>query len=249
MARSAYDDPGASSRVSAGSVSSWKSLFWIALGAAGVGFAGYVYLVPYQKMQSRVGSHQSELAAEHGTATSAVAERERLKADLARMTAAEQEKQDQESKRKATIDALASGLKPGLEALGATITVDPDTVLVSFSAAKLIDRNGIDVSDNGVTMLKILAGAARKEGATIRVRARASAAPPPRELRALFHTAGEMNAVRAARIMSSLENAGLAPTRVGIVGQPGLPVTRTPRGRRAPPAPGTDRVELELQPE
>ena len=73
----------------------------------------------------------------------------------------------------------------------------------------------------------------------MRIRARSSSAPPPKELRSLFRTAGEMNAVRAARVMSSLQSAGVQPARVTIVGDaadksaPRAP----PRGKKggAPP--------------
>ena len=43
---------------------------------------------------------------------------------------------------------------------------------VSFPAAKMIDANGIDVSDGGMAAVKILAEAAKKEGAKVRIRAR-----------------------------------------------------------------------------
>ena len=89
---------------------------------------------------------------------------------------------------------------------------------VSFPAAKMIDANGIDVSDGGMAAVKILAEAAKKESAKVRIRARSSSAPPPKELRSLFRTAGEMNAVRAARVMSSLQGAGVPPARITIVG-------------------------------
>jgi hypothetical protein len=225
-----------------------KSLLLFAVGMAGLGFAGYVYLVKYQQLLHQVGSHQGEMAAEHGAASTAIADREKLKADLAKCSAAESEKQEHEAKKTATVQALATELKAGLEELGATIVAEGGLVQVSFSAAKLIDKNGIDVSDSGVAALKIMSGAAKKEGASIRIRARSSAAAPPKELRALFHTAGEMNAVRAARMLSAIEAAGLPAARVTIVGQAAGPAPRVARGKKAPPPP-SDRVELELTPE
>ena len=246
MARYAFDDPMAVSTSGGGS---WKSLFYFALAAAGVGFAGYVYLVPYSKMERAVGSNQSAISDERRAAEVAIAERDKLKADVARLSAAVADKSAGDAKRKTTIDTLATQLKPGLEALGATIAADAGALDVSFPAAKMIDANGIDVSDGGMAAVKILAEAAKRESAKVRIRARSSAAAPPKELRSLFHTAGEMNAVRAARVMSALEHAGVAPARITIFGDVAEKgQARAARGRK--PAPATaDRVELEIEPE
>jgi hypothetical protein len=229
-----------------GSASGWKSLFWFAFGMAGVGFAGWVYLDPYMKMQRSINTRLAEVASERGAASVALADRERLKTDLARFAASEKEKSEADARKKATVESLASALKTGLEELGGTLIADGTVLQISFAASKLIDKNGIDVSDGGASALKIIGGAAKKEGAAVRIKARSSAAAPPKELRALFHTAGEMNAVRAARMMSSLEGAGLAPGRVTIVGDSGGSGGKG-KGKKAAPAP--DRVELELLPE
>ena len=203
MARYAFDDPMAVAVSSSGG--GLSKLFYLLLAGAGIGFAGYVYLFPYQKMEHAVGGNQSAIADERRAAETAIADRDRLKADLEKYKAAASVKLDSDGKRKTTIDMLATTLKPGLEALGATITADPDTVNVSFPSAKIIDSNGIDVSEgNGKAAMKILAENTKKESAKVRIRARSSAAAPPKELRSLFHTAGEMNAVRAARVMSAL---------------------------------------------
>jgi hypothetical protein len=229
---------------------SWKSLFWFLVGMAGAGFAGYVYLIPYQKALHAIGNRQFELSAERGAAETAVTEKEKLKTDLAKFTAAEKEKVETEAKHKATLDALTGQLKPALAELGATVGADGGTVQVSFLANKVIDANGIDVSDGGLAALKIVAGAVKKEGAKVRVRARSSSAPPPKDLRSLFRTAGEMNAVRAARVMSALEGAGLAPSQLTIFGdtpdKSGAVASRSKgkKGAAGPP----DHVELEIEP-
>lgn len=244
MARYAFDDPMAMSS----SGSSWKSLFYFLLAAAGVGFAGYVYLVPYSKMERAVGSNQSAISDERRAAEIAISERDKLKTDLARFKSAADDKAVSDSKRKTTIDTLALQLKPGLEALGATVVAEPGALDVSFPSNKMIDANGIDVSDGGMAAIKILAEATKKEGAKVRIRARSSAAAPPKELRSLFRTAGEMNAVRAARVMSSFQNAGVAPARVTIVGEVDKGGARAARGKKPGAAPA-DRVELEIEPE
>jgi hypothetical protein len=221
------------------------------VGMAGAGFAGYVYLIPYQKALHAIGNRQFELSAERGAAESATSEKDKLKADLARFTAAEKEKAETEAKQRATLESLTGQLKPALEGMGATVDTSGGAVQVSFAADKLIDANGIDVSDGGVEALKILAGAVKKEGAKVRVRARSSSAPPPKDLRSLFRTAGEMNAVRAARVMSALEGAGLAPSQVTIFGDvadksAGAVASRPARGKKG--GGGPEHVELEIVP-
>jgi hypothetical protein len=245
MARYAFDDPMAVS----GSGGSWKSLFYFALAAAGLGFGGYVYVVPYQKMADSVGSSQSAIADERRAAEAAIADRNKLKADLAKYKSAADDKAASDAKAKTTVDTLAMQLKPGLEALGATVVAEPGALGISFPGNKLIDANGIDVSDGGMAAIKILGDTAKKEGAKVRIRARSSAAAPPKELRSLFRTAGEMNAVRAARVMSSLERVGVAPARITIVGDVDKGGARAPRGKKGAAAPASDRVELEIEPE
>src|SRR5262245_55579297 len=162
MARYAFDDPMAVSS----SGSSWKSLFYFLLAAAGVGFAGYVYVVPYSKMERAAGSNQSAIADERRAADAAKSERDKLKADVDRLSAAVSEKSACEAKHKTTIDTLAVTLKPGLDALGGTIAAESDALGISFPSAKIIDTNGIDVSDaNGMAAMKIVAETAKHENA------------------------------------------------------------------------------------
>jgi hypothetical protein len=245
MARYAFDDPMAASS----SGGSWKSLFYFALAAAGVGFAGYVYLVPYSKMERAVGSNQSAIADERRAAESAIAERNKLKDDLSKYASAAADKSATESKKKGSVDTLAMALKPGLEAMGGTVGGEGGVVAVSFPAAKLIDANGIDVSDAGLPAIKVVAEASKKEGAKVRIRARASSAPPTKELKSLCRNAGEMNAIRAARVMSELQHAGMSPGRITIVGDVAeTGAARPARGKKGGGG-APDRVELEIEPE
>ena len=129
-----------------------------------------------------------------------------------------------EAKQKTAADALALALKTGLEELGATVTADGRKLRVSFPVGKVIDANGMDVSETGQAALKILAGAAKKESAKVRVVARTSSAPPPKELRSLFHTAGEMRRPpRPRRATSSISRSNRSSDSQGLA-------TRATRG-------------------
>lgn len=246
MARYAFEDPMAAAQPR--STGGWKALLGFAVAFAGLGFAGYVYVIPYQKMHHAVETHEAQMAGVESTAETAAAERDKLKADLEKYTGADKAKAAAESKRKAASDALALALKAGLEELGATVNADGAKLAVSFPVAKVIDANGMDVSDAGQAAMKILAGAAKKEDAKVRVVARTSSAPPPKELRGLFHTAGEMRAVRAARVMSALEAAGLPPALVSIVGEGDKPAPHA-RGKKGAAAQSADHLELQVDPE
>ncbi|MFL5306487.1 MAG: hypothetical protein ACJ8F1_14820 [Polyangia bacterium] len=221
-----------------------KALFFFAVAFCGLGFAGYVYLVPYQKMQHAVALRQAEVATQRAAAEEATAERDKLKEKLDSYLSADKDKSAVEAKKKAAKDALSADLKGGLEELGGTVGVAGDGLHVTFPAAKVIDKNGIDVSDSGQAVLKLVAGTAKKDNAKVRIFARTSSAPPPKELRKLFKTTGEMRAVRAARVMSALQEAGLAPGEVVIAGEADKPAGR--RGHKAPPPP--DRLDLEVEP-
>ncbi|HVX95180.1 MAG TPA: hypothetical protein VHK47_09750 [Polyangia bacterium] len=252
MARSAFDSmdvpPTRSGSSGSSGSSGWKAMLWFAVAAAGVGFAGYVFLVPYQKMQSALGVRTQERDLAQASLTETTAERDKLKATLGKYTDAEKEKAAAEAKRKADADALLTALRPSLEPLGATITAEGagSPLVVSFPADKIIDANGIDVSDGGVAAVKILADNLKKASAKARVVARASSAPPPKELKSLFHSAGELQAVRAARVMSALEDAGLPATAVSIVGEAEKPAPAHARGKKA--APVVDHVDVQVEP-
>lgn len=244
MARSGFDS--SMSMQPARSGGGWKAMFWFAVAAAGVGFAGYVFLVPYQRMQSLLGTRNAELSAERSTSSEAVAERDKLKTAMAKYADAEKEKAAAEAKRKADVDALITQLRPSLEELGATVAVEEGVLNVGFPVEKIIDANGIDVSEGGLTALKIFAGAVKKAGSKAHVVSRASAAAPPKDLKSLFHSAGELHAVRAARVMSALVDAGLAPASVSIVGDVEKPAPKA-RGKKAPPPP--ERLDIQVEPQ
>jgi len=246
MARYAFEDPMAAAQPRSGG--GWKALLGFMVAFAGLGFAGYVYVIPYQKMHNAVTSHQAEVTGAQSAAEAATAERDKLKSELEKYTSADKEKGAAESKRKAASDALALALKTGLEELGGTVTADGTKLAVTFPVAKVIDANGMDVSEAGQAAMKILAGAAKKEDAKVRVVARTSSAAPPKELRSLFHTAGEMRAVRAARVMSALEEAGLPAAKVAIIGEGDKPAPHA-RGKKAAAAQTGDHLELQVEPE
>jgi len=238
----------------------WKSLFWLSIAAIGVGFAGFLYLMPYRQLTGTLESRVRELTDEREEGHQLATERDQLKSSVEKFEATQKERADKTAKGRQEIDAMATQLKPALQELGAAISSDNGRMLVSLAPEKAVDRNGIDVSSEGAAVLKILAGAIKRTGGSVHIKARFGSGPAPKQLRSLFGTTGEVAAVRAARVMSALEGAGLAPERLTIVGAPESskdaprPLPRGSSRRRraaaaaAAAATSEDRLDIEVEP-
>jgi len=114
MARSAFD----SMSVRRASGGGWKAMLWMA-SVGGVGFAGYVFLVPYQKMQSTVPVAHGRAGVEHTNVAEAAAERDKLKAQLAKFTEPRSEKASATRSARATSTRSSPALRPSLGARSA----------------------------------------------------------------------------------------------------------------------------------
>ena len=245
----------------------WRQLGWLAAAALGVGFAGYLYLFPYRQLTGTLETRSRELRQERSEGHEVAADRDRLKATVDKVEATERDKAAEAGKHREVLEAMAAQLKPPLQELGVKLTVADGKLLVSLAPDKAIDRNGIDVSGEGNAALKILAGAMKRNGTVARIKAPFGIAPAPKQLRSLFGTVGEVAAVRAARVMSALESAGVAPERLTIVGgaespnaneAPKLPAHGGRRGRRAAMAAAAaaaaatgssnERLDIEVEP-
>ncbi|HET6284025.1 MAG TPA: hypothetical protein VFH73_23920 [Polyangia bacterium] len=252
MAQYAFDDPMAggvrSTRRNGGG--GWKALFWLTIAAAGVGFAGYVFLVPYQKTMGALNARSTELGEERATSKQLALERDQLKTEVEKLSSAASNKAAADSKRKGTAEELGTQLKTAVEALGATVVSANGRIAMSLPVDKIVDTNGIDVSEQGRALMKIFATTVKGTPGSIKIKARFSASPPAKELRELFKTAGELSAVRAARVMSVLNDSGLPPDRLMITAEAERPrpTPKLKKGQVAPPPP-PERVDIEIEPE
>jgi len=241
---------------------SWRNLFWLSVAALGIGFAGYLYLMPYRQLNGTLASRSRELHQERQEGQKLTSERDELKTAVDKIEATEKERAEKIARGQKEMLAMAAQLKPSLQELGASVDTDARGHLkISLAPDKAVDKNGIDVSSEGTAVLKILAGAIKRNGGTARIKARFGSGPAPKQLRSLFGTTGEVAAVRAARVMSVLESAGLPPDHLSIVGEaesqkdaPKPPPRNMSRRRRAAAAAAAaaasmdDRLDIEVEP-
>jgi len=249
MAYGGFDDPMAQMqavtdpRLRKSGGGGWKALLGLMFAAAGVGFAGYVYFVPYQKLAGLVGTRTTELAEQRTAAETAVAERDKLKSELARRDSQDKERAAGEGKKQASVAAVAAELKTALGELGGTVSAGEGKVLVAFPIGALFEQpTSTGLSAPGTAAIKILAGVTKKSELRARVKAKLIMAPPPKELQN-FPNIGAFAMLRAARVALALADGGVAPAKVAAVGEaPGA-------GKKNKAATLPDRLDIEIEPE
>lgn len=238
-----YNDPfvGGQPPVQIQKVGGWKLLAGAMLAAAGVGFAGYIYVVPYQKVTRVLRARTGELGKERGATQDLEAERDRLKDELAKRNGADQDKAANDAKQRQALEALAAELKIALAAVGANISADEGKVRLSFGVPALFEQpTSTVISPQGETALKVVIAGMKKSGLRAKVKAKLIQSAPPREL-AQFKNIGEFQMLRAARIMLVLANNGVPADHVSVIGE-------VPGGRKTKNG-VPDRLDIEIEPE
>ena len=238
-----FASPGSAPVVQIQKVGGWKLLAGATLAGLGLGFAGFVYIGPYQKVAKALGAQTSELDQARGAADELTSERDKLKAAVAKHMDSEQEKTATEGKQHEALQALAAELKTALGAVAANISVDDARVRVSFAVPALFEQPfSIGISPAGETALKVVVASLKKANMRGKVKAKLIQAPPPREL-GQFKAIGEFEVLRAARVMLVLSAAGVAADHLAVAGEVPLPAGR--KGRGGVP----DRLDIEIEPE
>jgi hypothetical protein len=241
----AYDESvvGGQPPVQIHRVGGWKLLVGAMLAAAGLGFAGFIYAVPYQKVMRSLHARTDELGKERAGIEDLVAERDALKAEVTRREAADQDKAAAASSKQQAVAAFVAEMKPALAAFGATTAVGDGRAQVSFAVASLFEQpTSTVISPQGEAALKVLGGAVKKAGFRVRAKAKLIPAPPPKAL-SQFQNIGEFAMLRSVRAMLALANAGVAPDKVATVGE-----APSAGGRKAKPG-IPDRLDIEIEPE
>jgi hypothetical protein len=218
----------------------WRALLGMVVAAAGLGFAGYVYLVPYQKMNRALAARTLELNEERNASQQLAAERERAKAELARREVAEKDKAQADKRRKQAIEDLTSELKTVFGEAGAQVAAGEDRVAIAFPELALFETaKSTALTPQGQATLKSLAGTLKKGQYRTRVIARLAPAAPPKDL-SQFKNVGEFGMLRSARALLFLVDAGVGAGSIGVAGA-------LPPARKKPGMP--DRLEIEIEPE
>ncbi len=224
-------------------VGGWKLTLGAMLAAVGLGFAGYVYLGPYQKMTNALRVRTAELEQARAASQDIVAERDKLTAEIAKRKGLDQVKAAAEAKKQQAVDTFAAEMRGALGAFGATLVAGGGRAEVTFATKSVFDQpTSTVISPAGEAAMKILGTALKKAGFRTRVMAKLIPAAPPRDL-AQFKNIGEFAMLRAVRVALALAGGGVGADRVAAAGEAPLPGAH--KGKPAVP----DRLEIEIEPE
>lgn len=224
-------------------VGGWKLLLGATLAALGLGFAGFVYVGPFQKVTKALQAQTSELDQARGATDELTSERDKLKAAVEKRMDIEQEKTANDAKHREALQAVAADLKGTLPPAVANISADEVRVRLNFAISALFEQPfSIGISPAGETALKVVAAALKKSGLRGKVKAKLIPTQPPREL-GQFKAIGEFEMLRAARVLLVLSNGGVAADHLSVAGE--LPPPAARKGRGGVP----DRLDIEIEPE
>lgn len=225
-------------------VGGWKLLVGAMLAAAGVGFAGYVYVVPYMKLSRVLQERTAELGEERSTGEELSAERDRLKKELAERQSSDRDQAAAVSRKQQAVETFSNDMKTALAAFGGSISTEGRRAKISFPVASLFEQQSSTViSAQGDAALKVVGASLKRAGFRVRILARLIGAAPPREL-GQWKSIGEFAMTRALRVAlaMSLPPGGIAADRIAVAGE-------TPPLVHKGKVPVPDHLEIEIEPE
>ncbi len=215
----------------------WPTLVGLALAAAGVGFAGYVYGVPYQRLLTELKRRASELRAAGTAAEAGRKEVERLKQDLAEVRGARNMSLGAEGRIRSDLKLIKTQVEQRLPA-GVAVVLEPRRMLIRFHEDAVFEARGPRLAKTGHEALTTLAEILADKASRLLIAAPMGGASPPRWVRAQFPSDADLSAARAVAALTALANAGVqAEAALAVVGSLAAP--------KNPDAPATLDIEVE----
>lgn len=199
--------------------SGWSRLAPWAFGAGGLGFAVYLFLVPYGKAEDELQRRSNEILAGRAQVAELQKERDRLKAEGGR-AAVSQDRALRMAKFRGAVEPLTARLRKDLA--GAEVQSSEERIVVRFPEEAVFEGKGADLSEAGENTLKSFGDLVKEmSGVRILVTARLDKTPVPRDMRDLFPTNWELGAARATNCVRFLADDGAVPPSLLLAGADG----------------------------
>ncbi len=200
---------------------SWGPLVALALAAAGVGFAVYVYAVPYQGLVVELKRRSGDSMAAQTAAETRLKELERIKRELVEIRGESNQNLGHSGRVRSELKLLKIQFEERLKDYGVTISINDKSIVVRFPEEALFDGHGANFSRAGQTALQAVAQSLTGRTARLLV----SAPVPPSMAPNPFLTVARVRG--ACKLLGKFGVPPEAALAV-VAGGPGAPDARTP---------------------
>lgn len=209
MTASASSAAAPSSSVAARKVSPWGPLVAVALGAAGLGFAMFVYTVPYRRAARDLKMARGDLMQAQAAVAGLEREMTQLKGDLVKAQQAAGEALVRVRSETAVLRLqLQEQVKAAPEG-AVDVQVDSRGVMVKLAADFVFEGGGAALSKEGGSALKAMGRAIGKAASRVVVTAPLGRTRLPAEVAQAFAKPEALVAERVRAVVQALSQAGV----------------------------------------
>lgn len=199
--------------------SSWLSLGALALGAAGVGFAVYVYAVPYQRLAVELKRRSGELRSVASEAEARRMELDRLRSDLKEVQGARNQHLTEEGRARSDLKVIKTQLEERLAGAKVQVHLEARRMLVRFPEETLFEARGPWFTRAGQEAIETFARTVGDRAGRVLVAAPMGGEAVPRWVRAQYPTPADLSAARAGNALRALAKAGVrADSTLAVIG-------------------------------
>ncbi len=197
----------------------WLALGGLASAAAGVGFAGYVYFAPYQRVLTQLKRQGADLTAARTALEAKTKEVERLKEDLTEVRGARNQRLSVEGRTRVELKLIKGQIEEKLAPAGVKVTMEARRMVIRFPEDAVFQGRGALLGEPGLKAVQLVAQAVGDKAGRVLVAAPMGGTAVARWVRGDFPTAADLSAARSGNVLRELVKAGLrAPSTIAVIG-------------------------------
>lgn len=211
------------------------TLIAIAVGAAGIGFGGFLYAVPYSRVVRELKRREGEVLSDQAELSAQRRELEQIKHDLVQTRGPAN---SAEVQWRSSFKVISANILEKLADAHVTVALDGRRMLVSFPEDSLFEGHGPSLTRPGQAAIETVAQLVGDRAGRMLVSAPMGAARVPRWAQEQYPTPAEFSAARVKSVVRVLTRHGADTGSVWGVTAAGPSNTAT----------GTPTLDIEVQP-
>jgi flagellar motor protein MotB len=197
----------------------------LALAAGGVGFAIYVYTVPYRQLLTELKRRSGEVRQVKTADAGHKKEIDRLRQDLVDAKGQSSQSLGEEGRHRSAMKFLKAQLQDRLKDSGAVVQAEGKLLRLRFGEDAMFDARGAVLGKAGQAVLLAMSEVVAAAAVRVLVSAPMAGAGVPKWARAEFASPGDLSMARVRNVVRHLTRVGMKPESVVgvIVGAAAVP--------------------------